>query len=234
MNFLWNQKDINGILAAPPCILILKSWFSSPSGSLLEELDTLTQPGKDLVDWDSWSMTNVSMEPLQGYCLETGMLGRGGQRHGGLIVSFYARPRTIANALICVYVGGRGGRSSDFAVEWWEPQCWSVPCLGGMLAFSSKCVVLGFNSSGNLQQLLGQTLAFMIPGHQAALFFCVYVLVIGNSRDLAVAQISQDNTARTNSPQSQCFAQGGNNGIKSGKYEKKIWNKNQINNVNKL
>lgn len=95
-----------GILAAPPCILILKSWFSSPSGSLLEELDTLTQPGKDLVDWDSWSMTNVSMEPLQGYCLEIGMLGRGGQRHGGLTVSFYARSRTIANALICVC--GRG------------------------------------------------------------------------------------------------------------------------------
>lgn len=117
--------------------------------------------------------------------------------------------------------GVGAGRSSDFEVEWWEPQCWSVPCLGGMLAFSSKCVVLCFNSSGNLQQLPGQTLAFMIPGHEAALFFCVYALVIGNSRDLAVAQSSQDNTARTNSPQSQCFAQGGNNGIKSGKYEKK-------------
>lgn len=55
------------------------------------------------------------MEPLQGYCLEVGVLGRGGQRHVGLIVSFYARSRTIANALICVYVWG--GRSSDIEVE---------------------------------------------------------------------------------------------------------------------
>lgn len=90
-----------------------------------------------------------------------------------------------------------------------------------MLASSSKCVVLGFNSSGNLQQLLGQTLAFMVPGHKTALLFDVYALVIGNSRGLAVAQSRQDNAARTNSPQSQCFAQGGNNGIKNGKYKKK-------------
>lgn len=54
------------------------------------------------------------MEPLQGYCLEVGVLGRGGQRHVGLIVSFYARSRTIANALICV---GVWGRSSDIEVE---------------------------------------------------------------------------------------------------------------------
>lgn len=53
-------------------------------------------------------MTNVSMEPLQVYCLEIGILGRGGQRHGGLTVSFYARSRTIANALICVCGRGEG------------------------------------------------------------------------------------------------------------------------------
>lgn len=63
---------------------------------------------------DSWSLTNRSMEPLHGYCLEVQVLGRGEEKHVGLAVNFYARLRDIANALIFCREKG----STEIEVGW--------------------------------------------------------------------------------------------------------------------
>lgn len=55
-----------GILAPPLCILTLKLQFSSLLRSSLGGLGGLTTAREDLVQGESWSVINMSAEPLQG------------------------------------------------------------------------------------------------------------------------------------------------------------------------